>query len=111
MHILKIMMHLIMHNIVVLQLKVMMHIDAYSYYYCSAANDIAYYCCSATYCHGNILMHIVTTIVLMGMLLRIIVVLKIVVMAHIDAYGYYYCSDGYAIAYYCCSADCCHGAY
>ena len=53
----------------------------------------------------------VITIVLMGMVLRIIVLLHIIVMVHIDAYCYYHCADGYDIVYYFCSADYCHGAY
>ena len=46
-----------------------------------------------------------------GFILRIIVVLQIIVMVHFGAYGYYYCSDGNGIAYYCSSAHYCHGAY
>ena len=43
-------MHFIMHMYVIMQIIVMMHIDAYSYDY--AASEIAYYDCSADYCYG-----------------------------------------------------------
>ena len=42
---------MIMHIIVVMQIIVMMHTDAY-YVYCDAAYDYAYYCCYAYYCYG-----------------------------------------------------------
>ena len=50
MHIIIVLMPMIMHINVVMQIIVMMHIDAY-YYYCYDAYDCAYYCCHAYYCY------------------------------------------------------------
>ena len=70
-----VMTHIIMNMYVIMQITVLMHIDAYSYDY--DAYNYAYYCCSADYCHD----------------------------AYCCMFIYYYCSDAYDIAYYCCSAD------
>ena len=98
----------IMHIILVMQIIVMTHMDAY-YYLCYNVYYDAYYYSYAYCCYGCELMNIIV-IVMMQIIMVNIFVMHMNVMLHIDDF-HCYCHDAYVYAYLCCYEYYCFDAY